>query len=95
MNYLKQSPYLLFLTFFTPISKAQETPEFSGKLSTLIVKGKDGSLIGEAGTASIGQTNYRELMERPYLRRGELLEVVPGVIITQHSGDGKANQYFV
>ncbi len=29
---------------------------------------------------------------RPVLRTGELLEVVPGLIVTQHSGDGKANQ---
>jgi len=28
------------------------------------------------------------------LRPGEVLEYVPGVVITQHSGDGKANQYF-
>ena len=65
------------------------------ELAPLIVKGKRDSLIGEASTSSFGSTNYKELMERPYLRRGELLEVVPGVIITQHSGDGKANQYFV
>jgi hypothetical protein len=26
---------------------------------------------------------------------GEVLEFVPGVIVTQHSGDGKANQYFL
>ncbi|TMH79199.1 MAG: TonB-dependent receptor, partial [Betaproteobacteria bacterium] len=32
---------------------------------------------------------------RPMLRPGEVLEYVPGVIITQHSGDGKANQYFL
>ncbi len=31
----------------------------------------------------------------PVLRTGELLEVVPGLIVTQHSGDGKANQYFL
>ena len=29
------------------------------------------------------------------LRRGELLETVPGMVVTQHSGDGKANQYFL
>jgi hypothetical protein len=34
-------------------------------------------------------------MQRPFLRRGELLEVVPGMIITQHAGGGKANQYFL
>lgn len=73
---------------------AQETPT-TGELDPLTLTGKAESLIGTAGTASKGQANHEELLERPYLRRGELLEVVPGVIITQHSGDGKANQYFV
>jgi outer membrane receptor protein involved in Fe transport len=31
----------------------------------------------------------------PVSRPAEALEVVPGLIITQHSGDGKANQYFL
>jgi hypothetical protein len=35
------------------------------------------------------------LRSRPALRPGEVLEFVPGVIVTQHSGDGKANQYFL
>ena len=32
---------------------------------------------------------------RPFSRPAEALEVVPGLIVTQHSGDGKANQYFL
>ena len=36
-----------------------------------------------------------ELQDRPILRSGEVLETVPGVIITQHAGGGKANQYFL
>src|SRR5207245_2965848 len=36
-----------------------------------------------------------DLNARPVTRPGELLEAVPGLIITQHSGDGKANQYFL
>jgi len=36
-----------------------------------------------------------QLANRPLERSGELLEVVPGLIVTQHSGDGKANQYFL
>jgi hypothetical protein len=32
---------------------------------------------------------------RPASRPGELLEIVPGLIVTQHSGEGKANQYFL
>jgi hypothetical protein len=52
-------------------------------------------LVGVADSATEGVTGRQELEERPILRPGELLETVPGVIITQHSGSGKANQYFL
>src|SRR4051812_29993936 len=32
---------------------------------------------------------------QPALRPGEVLEATPGLIVTQHSGEGKANQYFL
>ena len=35
------------------------------------------------------------LNARPVARPGEILEAVPGLIVTQHSGEGKANQYFL
>jgi hypothetical protein len=89
----------LYLSFLTVSVSAQNAaPPAAGtpqELAALVVTGKAESLIGVAPSASKGQANSEELSERPYLRRGELLEVVPGVIITQHSGDGKANQYFV
>lgn len=46
-------------------------------------------------SASEGTVTAEQLANRPRLRPGELLEVVPGLIVTQHSGDGKANQYFL
>lgn len=64
-------------------------------LDPLVVTGKAEDLTGEAPSASKGQSDRGELLDRPYLRRGELLEVVPGMIVTQHAGGGKANQYFV
>ncbi|GAA0526808.1 TonB-dependent receptor [Rhizomicrobium palustre] len=36
-----------------------------------------------------------DLLRRPILRPGEVVEDIPGVIVTQHSGSGKANQYFL
>ncbi len=65
------------------------------QLDEFVVAGRAADLIGTAETASEGSVGYVELEARPFLRRGELLEVVPGVVITQHSGDGKANQYFL
>ena len=51
--------------------------------------------VGTSDAASAGTVTARRVETRPALRPGELLEYVPGVIITQHSGDGKANQYFL
>ncbi len=51
--------------------------------------------VGTSDAASQGTVTARRVETRPTLRPGEVLEYVPGVIITQHSGDGKANQYFL
>ncbi len=53
------------------------------------------SPIGLAESASEGTVTARQLAGRPLLRPAEVLEAVPGMIVTQHSGDGKANQYFL
>ena len=53
------------------------------------------NLVGVAQSASQGAIPARQLDVRPVMRSGEVLETVPGVIITQHSGEGKANQYFL
>ena len=49
-------------------------------------------LTGEPRAASEGTVLGEQLASRPLLRVGELLEVVPGLIVTQHTGAGKANQ---
>ncbi|HEY1398516.1 TonB-dependent receptor [Roseateles sp.] len=51
--------------------------------------------IGTTDAASQGAVRAELLKSRPALRPGEVLEFVPGLIVTQHSGDGKANQYFL
>lgn len=50
---------------------------------------------GIAHSASQGTITREQLAHRPLLRPAEVLETVPGLIVTQHSGDGKANQYFL
>ena len=49
-------------------------------------------LVGIAQSASQGAITARQLETRPIMRPGEVLETVPGVVISQHSGEGKANQ---
>jgi outer membrane receptor protein involved in Fe transport len=64
-------------------------------LEEVVVSGRLGDLQGAPVSASQGVVGAEQLDVRPVLRAGELLEVVPGLIVTQHSGDGKANQYFL
>ena len=53
------------------------------------------NLVGVALSASQGAITARQLDARPIMRSGEVLETVPGVVISQHSGEGKANQYYL
>jgi hypothetical protein len=55
----------------------------------------DSELIGIASSATSGVVAGSQLEDRPVARPGDLAERVPGVIISQHSGEGKANQYYV
>lgn len=65
------------------------------RLPEMIVTGRQDSMLGVADSSSQGTTGAAQLADRPILRSGEILETVPGVIITQHAGGGKANQYFL
>jgi outer membrane receptor protein involved in Fe transport len=62
---------------------------------SITVTGHYDNSVGSSDAASQGVINRDLLKSRPALRPGEVLEFVPGVIVTQHSGDGKANQYFL
>jgi len=63
--------------------------------TTINVQGREDDLIGIADSATQGTVGAKEIEDRPILRAGEILETVPGLIITQHAGGGKANQYFL
>ena len=62
---------------------------------TVRVAGHYDNAVGTSDAASQGVITTDLIVNRPALRTGELLEFVPGMIVTQHSGDGKANQYFL
>jgi hypothetical protein len=53
------------------------------------------SLVGVADAASDGTVSGAQIDQRPLLRPAEVLETVPGMVASQHSGDGKANQYYL
>ncbi|MBI1339157.1 TonB-dependent receptor [bacterium] len=83
---------VLFLALPEGVAQTRETAPAD---DTVIVFGRALDLIGEAHSASEGVVGYADFEDRPLSRIGELVEVVPGVIATQHSGEGKANQYFL
>ena len=59
------------------------------------VIGRSLNLVGNALSASEGRVSHDDILQKPLLRTGDVLESVPGLIATQHSGSGKANQYFL
>jgi hypothetical protein len=63
--------------------------------TTINVQGREDELVGVAESGTQGTVGAKEIQDRPILRSGEVLETVPGLIITQHAGGGKANQYFL
>lgn len=66
-----------------------------GEVQEVVVFGRGEAKIGVAHAASEGTVSGSDLLVRPLLRTAELLEAVPGLIAAQHSGTGKANQYFL
>ncbi len=86
---------LLCGTLATPPLSAADGVGDSQGLEEVIIFGREAHLIGSAGAASEGSIAGADLSVRPMLRVAELLESVPGLIAAQHSGSGKANQYFL
>lgn len=78
----------------TPLPCPTTTPRIA-TIGKVQVRGRIDNLIGKASSAAEGFVGHAELEERSILRPGELLETVPGVVISQHSGEGKANQYYL
>ncbi len=85
----RQLCYLL--SVIAPVCYAGGIPT----LDTVEVVGSTTDLLGTADAANVGTITTEQLQARPLYRIGELLEETPGLIVTQHSGEGKANQYFL
>ena len=78
-----------------PPASAGPAPATPQAIEEIAVTGHYQNAIGTSDAASAGTVTRQLLEDRPLLRPGELLEQVPGLVITQHSGAGKANQYFL
>ena len=78
----------------TPKAAAQDTSA-EPALDAIVVEGHRDNGVGASDAASEGTATRKLIEDRPTLRPGEVLEFVPGMIVSQHSGDGKANQYYL
>ena len=64
-------------------------------LQRVLVAGSRASVLGVADSANAGTVDQKQLAARTVYRPGELLEATPGLIVSQHSGEGKANQFYL
>ena len=79
----------LVLVLSAPVAKGSEP------LEEVVIVASRADPAPRLDTSSEGVVFAAQLDDRPLLRPGALLESIPGLIVTQHSGDGKANQYFL
>ena len=91
LQWLIGSSSIISLGYMPSMANAAGVPT----LKEMIIRANARELIGTANSASEGTVLKQQLDSRTVYRPGELLETVPGLIVTQHSGEGKANQYFL
>lgn len=78
-----------------PASETADAMPTGESLAEVTVSAQRLGLIGTATTASQGVVDNTELQLTPTFRPGQLLETVPGLTVTAHSGEGKANQFIL
>lgn len=64
-------------------------------LDSVSVETSRNSQLGIAESANAGVVTQQQLEARTVYRPGEMLEAMPGLIVSQHSGEGKANQFYL
>jgi len=94
------TPLLAAQTAGQPVQTApqparKEPARKPNSIEAIVVTAKRRQLLGRAATASEGVVDAQELQLTPAYRPGQLLETVPGLIVTLHSGEGKANQFLM
>ncbi len=83
------------LLSFALLPSAMAADAATGEVNEVVIFARGEEQVGVAVAASEGAVGGADLLVRPLLRVAELLEAVPGMIAAQHSGSGKANQYFL
>ncbi len=78
-----------------PASGPASQLEVAPTLPEVRIESSRNSELGIADVANSGTVTQRQLEARVVYRPGELLEAMPGLIVSQHSGEGKANQFYL
>jgi TonB-dependent receptor-like protein len=86
-----RTPATAVTASLVPPSASAPTPDMSA-VQSLDPSAND---VGKAQSGSQGVVTREQIEARPIYRTGDVLEAVPGLVVTQHSGEGKANQYFL
>src|SRR5208283_979267 len=87
---LKTKWIIIAVAAFATSAHAAESDQPSLEQITVVATG-----VSNISAASAGDIGREQLLSEPLLRPAAVLENVPGLIVTQHSGEGKANQYFL
>ena len=87
--------FLTFLIFTFTFATDNVLTHVDEMLEEVTVTGRKKVLVGEARSASEGVISQVDIYKRPVQRPGDILEAVPGLIVTQHSGSGKSNQLYL
>ena len=94
--FLGSSAYAQQATNTAPVKPKPQTKDKEPvELSEMVVTQRADSQVGIADSASQGNVGQEQIQYRPISRPGEVLETVPGLTASQHSGEGKANQYYL
>ncbi len=94
MNRISNLFVPLLGSFLSFQAAAQSEPQ-PQKVDAVEIQTSRNSQIGVADTANSGTITQKQLEARAVYRAGELLEAIPGLIVSQHSGEGKANQFYL
>ena len=81
---------LLLMSMPAPCAETSDAAELALDSITVVATG-----VSNVIAASAGDVSQKQMAGQPLLRPAAILENIPGLIVTQHSGEGKANQYFL
>ena len=92
---IKKLPFKALATAAAILCSAPAQALDDVPLPSVLVTASRTSQLGVADSANAGVVTQQQLEARTVYRPAELLETAPGVIVSQHSGEGKANQFYL